>query len=384
MPSCWIEIKLSAIRDNFRAVRELVGEETGIIAVIKANAYGCGAVEVGRALAEEGARSLAVTRVEEGVALRTAGIEAPILLLAPAPAEDVATLIEHKLIACISDLVDAQRLSHEATQQSTLARCQMKINSGMGRLGVEPEDALDAAKQIVAMPNLQLETAWTHFADAGERKARQVPFQYGRFQPLMHHLSRAIDASPRNFHCANSAATVRFPSLRLSCVRVGTLLYGQFPSPPVAEAGAQFGLKLSDPFMAKARIIAVKALYPGQSVGYGAEWTASRPSRIATLGIGFADGLTQTPNTRQDPAPLALARSARDTAKNLKGLVASNDFDAARKVQVRGAEAYIIGRIAMQSCSIDITHLPEVELGDEVGVQMRRTSAGAHLPRIYV
>lgn len=384
MPSCWIEIKLSAIRENFRAVHELVGAETSVIAVIKANAYGCGAVEVGCALAAEGAKSLAVTRVEEGVALRQAGIEAPILLMAPAPEEDVAALVEYKLIACISDLVDAERLSREATRQSTLARCQMKINSGMGRLGVEPEDALDAAKQIVAMPNMQLETAWTHFADAGERKARQVPFQYGKFQPLIHHLSRAISASPRDFHCANSAALVRFPSLRLSCVRTGTLLYGQFPSPPVAEAGEKFHLKLADPFAAKARIIAIKALYPGQSVGYGAEWTASRPSRIATISIGFADGLTQTPNTRQDPPQLALARSARDTARNLKALVSSNDFDASRKVQVRGQEAYIIGRIAMQSCSIDITHLPEVELGDEVQVPMRRTSAGSHLPRVYV
>ncbi|MDF2441409.1 MAG: alanine racemase [Abditibacteriota bacterium] len=384
MPNCWIEIKLSAIRDNFRAVRDLVGEETGVIAVIKANAYGCGAIEVARALAAEGARSLAVTRVEEAIPLRQAGIGAPILMLAPAPEEDVAALVEHQLIACISDRIDAERLSREATRQSTLAHCQMKINSGMGRLGIEAEDALDVAKEIVAMPNVQLEAAWTHFADAGERKARQVSFQYGKFQPLIHHLSRTIKASPRDFHCANSAALVRFPSLRLSCVRTGTLLYGQFPSPPVAEAGAQFGLKLTDPFAAKARIIAIKALYPGQTVGYGAEWTATRPSRIATIGIGFADGLTQTPNTRQTPAPVALARNARDTAKSLKDLVASSDFDPARKVHVRGQEAYIIGRIAMQSCSIDITHLPEVELGDEVKVPMRRTSAGAHLPRIYV
>jgi alanine racemase len=384
MPSCWIEINREAIRQNFAAVQHLVGYDTHVIAVIKANAYGHGAVETGRILADAGARYLAVTRVEEAVPLREAGIQSPILLLAPAPAEDVDTIVEHKLTACLSSIGDAERLSAAAVRLNTPAWAQMKINTGMGRLGFEPGEAVEKAKEMAELPGLQITAAWTHFADASEHKARIIDLQYGKFQPLVHHLSRALNASPRDFHCANSSALLRFHSMRLSCVRTGTLLYGQFPSSAAAEAGKQLGLKLQDTFAVKARIIAIKTLQPGQTLGYGSEWKATQPSRVATISIGFADGLTLTPHTRQEPPILGLGKAARDSTKHLKNLAGFAGEDASRKVRVRGQNAYIIGRIAMQSCSIDITHLPEVEWGDEVQVPMRRTSAGAHLPRVYV
>jgi alanine racemase len=384
MPSCWIEVNREAIRHNFQAIHQLVGETTTVIAIIKANAYGHGAVETGKTLAEAGAPYLGVTRVEEAVPLREAGITTPILLLAPAPLEDVPAIVEHQLTGCVSNLTDAQRLSNEAQRQSTLVSAQMKINTGMGRLGIEPEDAVEVAKEIAALPGLQITAAWTHFADASEHKARLVNFQYGKFQPLVHHLSRTLNISPHDFHCANSSALLRFPAMRLSCVRTGTLLYGQFPSAIAAEAGKRLGVELQDTFTAKARIIAIKTLRPGQTVGYGAEWKATQPSRIATISVGFADGLTQTPHTRQEPPFIGLGKAAREGSKHIKNLAGFAGNDPTRKVRVRGQEAYLIGRIAMQSCSLDITHLPEVELGDEVQVPMRRTSAGAHLPRVYV
>lgn len=384
MPSCWIEVNREALRHNFAAVHHLVGEDTHVIAVIKANAYGHGAVETGRVLAEAGASYLAVTRVEEAVPLREGGVQAPILLLAPAPLEDVPAIVEHQLTGCISNLEDARRLSAEARYQNTVVQAQMKINTGMGRLGIEPEDAVEVAREIAQLPNLQVQAAWTHFADASEAKARNTDFQYAKFQPLVHHLSRNLNISPRDFHCANSSALIRFPSMRLSCVRTGTLLYGQFPSRAVADEAELAGLKLQDTFAVKARIIAIKTLRPGQSVGYGSEWTATQPSRIATISIGFADGLTQTPQTRQEPPILGLGKAAREGTRHIKNMAGLSGHDPGRKVRVRGGEAYLIGRIAMQSCSLDITHLPEVELGDEVQVPMRRTSAGAHLPRIYV
>lgn len=383
MHSCWVEINLSALRHNFRAVQSLVGEDIGVIAVVKANAYGHGAVEVGRLFAEMGATMLAVTRLDEGLALRAAGLEAPILLLAPPLQAQCDEVIQHDLTACISDLQGAQNLSHAATRQNRTASVQLKINTGMGRLGVEPESAIETAKQIQALPNLKLTGAYTHFASASERDTGLVLAQYGRFQPLVQQISRATGLNPKDFHCANSAALLRFPSMRLSCVRPGTILYGQFPSPMAGEAAQDQGLKLREGFEVKARIIAIKNLRRGQTLGYGPEWKATRPSRIATLAVGYADGLTMEPHART-ASYAEVKRAAQVAAKRAAQWYGVRADDASRKVRLNGQNATIIGRIAMQQCSIDITHLPDAQTGDIATVWMRRLSAGAHLPRVYV
>ena len=375
MPACWVEIDLSAIRSNYRALSALVGETVDLMCVVKANAYGHGAIEVSRALESEGAPYLATTRVEEAVPLREAGIKTPILLLSPAPQEDVAALVEHDLTACVSGHEDAEWLSEEAVRQNKTARAQMKINTGMGRLGVEPHEAAAAAQHIQSQPNVQLEAAFTHFARASgsQPENSEIHAQFMLFQPLIHQIARAANIDGKGFHCANSATLLRFPSMRLSRVRPGTVLYGQYPTPLCAETGKVEGLELKEGFAVKARIVAIKYLQPGQCVGYGGEWQVKKPARIATIAIGYADGLNMEPHARQEAPTAVFARAAKQVAKPGQG----------REVKVRGQSATIVGRIAMQQCSIDITHLPEVSLGDEVTVPMRRTSAGTHLPRVF-
>ncbi len=383
MHSCWVEINHSALRHNIQAVRHLVGDHISVIAVVKANAYGHGAVEASRIFADEGAQMLAVTRLDEARPLRAAGIETPILLLAPALHGECDEVVEQGLTACVSDLRDARNLSDAVTRQQRTVQVQLKINTGMGRLGVEPEVAIETAKQIQELPGLELTGAYTHFASAGERDTGLVLAQYGRFQPLVQLISRATGLNPQNFHCANSAALIRFPSMRLSCVRPGTILYGQFPSPMAEEAAQDQGLKLRDGFAVKARIIAVKNLRRGQTLGYGPEWKATRPTKIATLAIGWADGLSMEPHART-ASYAEVKRAAQVTAKRAAQWYGMRGEDAARKVRLNGQSASIIGRIAMQQCSIDITHLPDAQIGDAVTVSMRRLSAGAHLPRVYV
>ncbi|HVF11257.1 MAG TPA: alanine racemase [Abditibacteriaceae bacterium] len=385
MPSCWIEVDLNAIRHNFRAIQDLVGAETKIIAVVKANAYGHGAVETSRALSTAGAAQLAVTRIEEALPLRAAGIAAPILVLAPAPAEDVGAVVEHGLTACVSSYEDAERLSNEAARQDATARVQLKIDTGMARFGVEPAAAVEVSRRIAGLPHLYLEAVFTHFAHAAgsARDTAQVEAQFSQFQKLIPGISEAAGLAAHQFHCANSAALLRFPAMRLSCVRPGTILYGQYPSALATQAGAEYSLQLHNTFTARARILAIQKLQSGQSVGYGGEWRAARPSRVATLAIGFADGLSQEPQTRGETPYAVLQRALRQVARDVsqRGQLKPGN---PRTVLLHGQAAPIIGRIAMQTCSVDVTDIKNAAIGDEVTVFMRRTSAGAHLPRVYV
>jgi alanine racemase len=386
MPSCWVEINLRAIEHNFLAIQELVGPGVEIIAVLKANAYGHGAVEVARTLVAAGAKCLAVTRLEEAIPLRAAGVLTPIMLLAPALPDEVKELIPYHLTACLSCWEDAELLSDAAEGQGVVARAQLKIDTGMGRFGVMPEAAVGIAQQIASLPGIELEAAWTHFAHAsGEaREMVLVHQQFSYFQPLVRQISHAVGISPAGFHCANSSALLRFPSMRLSRVRAGTILYGQMPSVLVAEAAVQQRLQLEDTFQAKARVLGVKTIRRGQGVGYGGEWTAPRVSKIATIGIGFADGFALEPQTRSDAPPVALKKNARQAALEIARMAKIKGAPATRMVTIRNQKAPLVGRIAMQSCAVDVTKIEGVQAGDEVLVALRRTSAGAHLPRVYV
>jgi alanine racemase len=385
MASCWIEVNLGAITNNYRAIQELVGEGVKIICVVKANAYGHGAIEVSRALSQAGAPCLAVTRLEEAIPIREAGVLSPLLLLAPAPPDEVSEIIVHDLTACISSYDDAERLSLAAQKQGRVARAHLKVDTGMNRFGVAAEDAVETARRISSLPGLQIEAAFTHFAFAGGsvKDTPKVHAQFALFQPLVRQISHAINISPTGFHCANSAAIVRFPSMRLSCVRAGTILYGQIPSALTAESATQQRLKLANTFQAKARVLAVKSVRAGQTVGYGGEWKAPRTSRIAIIGIGFADGFAQEPQTRQEAPLAAVQKSARTLAREAArgfGLVGEA---AARTVTIREKRAPIVGRIAMQTSAVDVTEIEATRPGDEVLVSLRRTSAGAHLLRKY-
>ena len=378
MPNCWIEVNLTAIENNYRAINKLVGEETALIAILKANAYGHGAVEVARALAEVGAPYLAVTRLEEAIPIRAAGILTPILLLSPALPDEVHELLPYRLTACLSSYEDAERLSQAAQKQGGVARAQLKIDTGMSRFGVMPEDALETAKKIAALPGIELETAWTHFAFAGggASDTPKVEQQFARFQSAIAPLAQELGLG--GFHCANSAALLRFPQMRLSCARAGTILYGQMPSTLAGQAAAQHQLKLENTFTAKASVLSVKTIAQGQSVGYGGEWTAPRPTKIATIGIGFADGFATEPQTRTETPFAMLQKTAKQFLRSLKS------GGGARYVTINGQKANIVGRIAMQSCAVDVTDLNNVQVGDEAVVALRRTAAGAHLPRVYI
>ncbi len=366
--ACWIEINRAALRHNFAQIQNLVGE-TKIIAVVKANAFGCGALECSRVFAESGAEMLAVTRVEEAAELRKGGIEAPVLLLSPTPQDELETVAELGLIALISNLEEAQALDAIAQKMGFVASTHLKINTGMNRFGVRPDGVAEIVGRSRKLSNLKIEAAFTHFANASAPDAAPTLAQFEEFQ------NATCGLKAMKFHVANSAATLRFPPMRLDFVRPGTLLYGQFPTP---ELGKNSGLKLRDPFSVKAKVVAIQSLKKGEKFGYGSEWTAPNDQKIAILAVGFADGLSMEPNARA-LSPLQAMKAGIERAARLK-----KNPHAGRTVTIRERKAPIIGRIAMQTCALDVSKIEGIQLGDIATVPMRRLAAGQNLPRVYV
>ncbi len=366
--TCWIEINRAALRRNFAQIRNLLGE-TRIIAVVKANAYGCGALECSRVFAEAGAEMLAVTRLEEAIELREGGIKTPILLLSPSLPDEMEVVANLGLIATISSFEEAQTLDSIAQKLNFVAYTHLKINTGMNRFGARPENVAEIVGRAGKLPNLRIEAAMTHFANASASDETPTKTQFAEFQ------NATCGLKNMKFHVANSAALLRFPQMRLDFARPGTLLYGQFPTPELAKIT---DLKLQDPFAAKARVVAIQNLKKGEKFGYGSEWTAPIDQKIAILAVGFADGLSMEPNARA-LSPMQIIKAGIERAARLQ-----KNPNTGRLVTIRGQKVPIIGRIAMQTCALDVSKLEDVRIGDIATVPMRRLAAGQNLARVYL
>lgn len=323
----WVEVDLQAVRDNVRALRSLTGPATLFMAVVKADGYGHGAVPVARAALEAGADRLGVATVEEAVALRAAGITAPIQVLSEPPDSSVEEILDHRIVATVTTLEFAGALARAAVARGTDAAVHLKVDTGMNRIGVRAEEAPAFARAMMAFPGLRLEGTFTHFATA------DVPGDWD-FGAQLERFRRAIDAmrteriDPGIVHAANSAATILEPASHFSMVRCGIALYGLHPSDATR---ARIGLR---PAMAvKARAVLVKRIGLGEGVSYGLTWRASSPTRIATLPLGYADGVHRVLSNRMS-------------------------------VLVGGARCPQVGRVCMDQLMVDVGAAP-VARGDE-------------------
>ena len=360
----WVEVDLGALRHNLRQVRGVVGEGVGIMAVVKANGYGHGCVEPSRAFVEAGAEALAVTRIEEALPIRQAGIDSPILLLAPIQPENAEAAVEAGLEMTVADTSLARAVSEAAVKLSRTARVHVKVDTGMGRLGLLPDEVPSLFQAISSMPGIEVAGTYTHFATAADAEITAAHSQLEVFRRVLAGL-REMGFDCGLVHAANSAAIIRLPAARLDMVRPGTLLYGQYPSGHVPHE-----LDLKPTWKLKARICQVRDLPAGMSVGYGAEYVTKRQTRTAVIPLGFADGFTLAPEGpvyRQSMLGFALRKMRRSLA-----------------VEVRGRKAPVVGRVAMQMTVIDVTSVPGVEVGDEVIVPAMRIPTSALIPRIYV
>jgi alanine racemase len=335
----WAEVSLSALKHNFRAIRDRVGPEVTVCAVVKADAYGHGAIECARALEADGAKWFGVTTTEEGVRLRQAGIAGRILLMTGFWRGEEEAVVERRLTPAVWQ-EDNLALLERAAAKSGAEKfaVHLKLDTGMSRLGVTPEHLLAFLPCLRNTPHLALEGAFTHLASSEVVDSSDVEVQASRF-------ARAIDKihhsgySPKYTHIANSAAIASRAQMHRNFVRPGISLYGYY-LPFVSSSGQPVEQKPLDvrPVLSwKTQIIGVRDVSAGAGVGYNARLVTSRASRIAVLPLGYADGLNR-------------------------------HLSCTGRMLVRGQFAAIAGNVSMDITLLDVTDIPGVQLGDEVTI----------------
>lgn len=339
----WAEVSLGALRHNFNAIRWHIGRKRKVLCIVKANAYGHGAVGVSKALEKAGADWFGVTCVSEGAELREAGIRKPTLVLTGFwPGEEEA-LLRNRLTPAITQ-VEQLRLLERAVEKSRSkqpAAFHLKIDTGMNRLGVPPAELPRFVRALADCPHLRLTGTFTHFASAEDFTNDQTERQENAFADSLA-LLRAAGLNPGTTHLANSAGIAARPSTWADMVRPGAILYGyhQFYEPPEREAEMKAKLPLRPVLSLRARIILLRDVPAGQGVGYNARFVARRDSRIAVIAAGYADGLVRQ-------------RSNGDL-----------NAGARSRVIVNGRCAPLVGIISMDLAMVDVTDVPGARVGD--------------------
>lgn len=325
----WAEIDLDAISHNVQAFKRHVGENVEVMAVVKANAYGHGAVPVAQAALQAGATRLAVHRMIEGIELRQAGIQAPILIMGYTPSSGAAQIVQWQLTPSLITLEFAESLSARAVSTGTRIPVHIKVDSGMNRYGLLPSEVPDFAKSIVKLPGLYLEGLFTHFATADWTDQSFVLGQLADFKAVVAALQSNQIHIPV-LHAANSAASMRLPEAHFNAVRIGIAMYGMDPSDewsPVFEIQPALSLK--------SRVSRVRELPVGAGISYGRTAVTEKPTLAALVPVGYGDGFHR---------------------------ILSNKG----AVLIHGQRAPLLGRVCMDQFVVDITGIPDVKQDDEV------------------
>ncbi|HHV96983.1 MAG TPA: alanine racemase [Clostridiaceae bacterium] len=328
----WAEINLDNIAHNVREVKRIVNNRTAILGVVKADAYGHGAIEIAKTLVENGVTHLAVSMLDEAIQLRLHGVKVPILILSytdPVRAEEI---IKYNVTQTVFSHDLAKALSDVAVRMGRKVKIHIKIDTGMTRVGFMP--GFNAVKDVVKiseLPGIIIEGLFTHFASADEDDKTYTYIQFERFMSIVSELQRIGIHIPIK-HVANSAAIINFPEMHMNMVRPGIILYGLYPSNNMDKSK----ISLKPAMSLKANVILVKDVEPDTPISYGRLFTTRRYSKIATLPIGYADGYSRL-----------LTGKAR--------------------VLINGEYAPVVGAICMDQCMVDVTDLKsEVKVGDEV------------------
>ena len=324
----WAEIDLAALAHNLKVIKRKAGKKTGILAIVKANGYGHGAVEVSR-VCEKFRTHLGVALIEEAIALRQAGIKAPILILGSIfPFSNFKYIIEYNLMPTIASLAGARALSAMAKKHKKEVKFHLKIDTGMARVGLNSANALNTVLKIKSLPGIKLEGIYTHLASAEcdeQYSQRQITKLTGIIKAL-----EQENIKIRFRHVAGSAALLKYKNPLLNMVRPGLLLYGIEPYP-----GALRQIRVTPVLSLKSKIVYLKRMKKGESISYGRTFVTRRNSFIATLPIGYADGY---------------------------------DWHLSNKAEalIKGERFPVAGRICMDMCMLDITGLKGVDVGEEV------------------
>ncbi|QDR83201.1 alanine racemase [Sporomusa termitida] len=323
----WSEIDLSAVKKNVALIKGSLKPQVKFCAVVKADAYGHGAVPVAGAVLSAGADRLAVALLSEAIELRQAGFSVPIQVLGYTPPHQARTVAAYNIAQTVYSLEAVQALAAAGVESGKAVKVHIKVDTGMGRIGILPEAAGEFASTVANMPGVELEGVFSHFATADAVDKTYAQEQYANFEAALQRI-RASGITVPIRHMANSAATLEMPETHLDMVRPGIILYGLWPS-----AESKRSLALTPAMQLKAQVAHVKTVGAGTSISYGRTYTARSERRIATLPIGYADGWTRLLSGKTD-------------------------------VLIHGCRAPLVGRICMDQCMVDVSSIPAVQAGD--------------------
>ena len=323
--STWVTVDLEAIKDNVRYFVDR--SKVQVMAIVKANAYGHGAIPVARAALEAGASWCGVARVNEAMELRQAGLDCPILLMGYTPEARYEEMIQQRVSMAVWDIRQIENISRVASQINQEARLHLKADTGMSRLGANPAEIIDLFRAIGNLPNIHMEGLFTHFARADEADSTPTDTQEELFHELVSKLN-AAGIQIELLHAANSAASLTRPGADFNCVRVGIAMYGLHPSsqcplPPVFRPALAWKSVLSQ----------VKTLPQGRGISYGHEYITLRKERIGTVPVGYADGFRRVPGNQ---------------------------------VLVEGRKVPVVGRVTMDQIMVQLDSVPDASADDEV------------------
>jgi len=325
----WAEIDLSAVSRNVSTLKGLTKPGTQFMAVVKADGYGHGAVRVARAALAGGADRLGVATVDEALALRAEGISAPVQILSEPPESAIPQLLENDIVPTVTTREFAVALGKWASARGTEAPYHLKVDSGMNRVGIRAEEAAAFARDLSDFPGLKLAGVFTHFATADVPGDWEVERQLERFSAAVRAM-KDEGVNPGIVHAANSPATILYPAAHFDMVRCGIAIYGLHPAPSTRGR-----IELEPAMSVKARALLVKRVPMGESVSYGFTWTAAAPTTVATLPLGYADGVHR---------------------------VLSNSMS----VLVGGKRCAQIGRVCMDQMMVEVPRDVDAKRGDEV------------------
>lgn len=325
----WAQIDLSAVEHNIKQIRGKIKKGTKLCAIIKADAYGHGAIAVAKTAVQAGAEYLAVAILNEALELRNAGFKEPILILGYTPPDQAEFVVDRGISQTVFSFEAAKILSEAAVRQNKTIKVHLKIDTGMSRIGILPEEAGRLSRRISALPHVEIEGIFSHFATSDCKDKAFAHHQLERFNAALKHVEAEGITIPLK-HMANSAAILDMPEAHFDMVRAGVILYGLWPSEEVDKS-----VQLRPALQLKAKIAYVKKVVSGQPISYGCLFVTARESIIATLPIGYADGYTRL-------------------------------LTGKAQVMVRGKRVPVVGKICMDQCMLDVTDVDGVKAGDEV------------------
>lgn len=324
-----VVVDLGAVAQNVRTIRADVGESVRIMCAVKADAYGHGAVEVSRTVLSAGADMLGVASIQEALDIRDAGIDAPLLILGCSSVDAVPYIVEYNIASTVCDMEFAEALSNEAARVGRKSGVHVKVDTGMGRLGVLPDNLVDFVENLNKLPNLNVEGVFTHFPCADEPGSKFAERQIEEFRRLLSLLEKR-GIRPPIAHASNTGAILHFPGAAFDMVRPGIAIYGLYPSPEASRR-----LTLVPALTFKSRIVFIKEVPAGTPISYGRTFVTKKTTKVAVMSVGYGDGYNRLHSNRGWAA-------------------------------VGGKLVPVIGRVCMDQTMLDVTSVPDVKVGDEV------------------